>query len=45
MSSEEKSAQYRDLNANQRLLEIQAEIVEIEKSESMKKSQKKNTKK
>ena len=31
MSSEEKSAQYRDLNANQRLLEIQAEIVEIEK--------------
>ncbi len=31
MTSEEKSAQFLDLNANQRLLEIQAEIVEIEK--------------
>ena len=31
MSPEEKSAQYLDLNANQRLLEIQAEIVQIEK--------------
>ena len=31
MSPEEKSAQYLDLNANERLLEIQAEIVSIEK--------------
>lgn len=31
MSPEEKSAQYLDLNANKRLLEIQAEIVSIEK--------------
>jgi hypothetical protein len=31
MSPEEKSAQYLDLNANERLLEIQAEIVTIEK--------------
>ena len=31
MSPEDKSSQYLDLNANQRLLEIQAEIVEIEK--------------
>ncbi len=31
MSPEEKSAQYLDLNANERLLEIQAEIVAIEK--------------
>ncbi len=31
MSPEDKSAQYLDLNANERLLEIQAEIVAIEK--------------
>lgn len=31
MSPEEKSAQYSDLNANERLLEIQAEIIAIEK--------------
>ncbi len=31
MSPEEKSAQYSDLNANQRLLEIQAEIIAVEK--------------
>lgn len=31
MSPDEKSAQYLDLNANERLLEIQAEIVKIEK--------------
>lgn len=31
MSPEEKSARYFDLNTNERLLEIQTEIVEIEK--------------
>lgn len=31
MTENERSAQFMDLNANQRLLEIQAEIVEIEK--------------
>lgn len=31
MTSEEKSAQYLDLNTNERLLEIQEEIVKIEK--------------
>ncbi len=31
MSPEEKSAQYSDLNANERLLEIQAEIIAVEK--------------
>jgi hypothetical protein len=31
MSPDEKSAQYLDLNVDERLLEIQAEIVEIEK--------------
>ena len=43
MSPEEKSEQYLNLNANQRLFEIQAEIVKIEKKRINEKLSKKET--